>query len=137
MTASFKNVLLIDDSEIDNLVNRRLIELTRFASKVTVTGSAEEALHFLREECNEASAPDWIFLDMHLPGMNGYDFIEEFKQLPSFITSKSRIIILSVFQKQERLQRALENSFVSCQLEKPLTQDALKQLAEKNLVLNK
>jgi CheY-like chemotaxis protein len=127
MTA-FKNVLLVDDSEIDILVNRRLIELTQFASSVTVTSSGEEAMHYLREECNATTAPDWIFLDMYLPMMSGYDFIEEFKTLPTFITSKSKIIVLSVFQKQERLQKVFENSFVAGQLEKPLTKDALKNL---------
>ena len=130
MPASFKSVLLIDDSEIDILINRRLIELTNFASSVTVTGSAEEALNYLREECSASSAPDWIFLDMHLPMMNGYDFIEEFKQLPSFITSKSKIIILSVFQKQERLIKVFENDFVAGQLEKPLSQQGLKNIAK-------
>lgn len=126
----FGSVLLVDDSEIDILVNRRLIELTFFASNVIVTSSGEEALHFLREECNTAeSAPDWIFLDMHLPIMSGFDFIEEFKTLPDFITGKTKIIVLSVFQKQEQLQKVLEYKFVAGQLEKPLTQEALKMLA--------
>ena len=40
---SFKSVLLVDDSEIDVLVNRRLMELTAFSSQVTVTNSGEEA----------------------------------------------------------------------------------------------
>jgi CheY-like chemotaxis protein len=126
----FDSVLLVDDSEIDVLVNRRLIELTRFAGQVTVTSSGEEGLHFLREECSsKEKAPDWIFLDMHLPMMSGYDFIEEFKSLPDYITEKSKIIILSVFQKQEKLQKAMENHFIAGQLEKPLTQQALKDLA--------
>ena len=128
----FGQVLLIDDSEIDILVNRRLIELTRFASNVTVTSSGEEAMHYLREECASSQhAPDWIFLDMHLPMMSGYDFIEEFKTLPSFIKDKTKIIILSVFQKQERLQKLFENDFVAGQLEKPLIQQSLKDLKEK------
>ena len=126
----FGSVLLVDDSEIDILVNRRLMELTFFASNVTVTGNGEEALHFLREECNTVeSAPDWIFLDMHLPMMSGFDFIEEFKTFPDFIKEKTKIIILSIFQKQEQLQKVLEYKFVDGQLEKPLTQQALKLLA--------
>ena len=126
----YKSVLLVDDSEIDILVNRRLIELTFFASSITVTSSGEQALYFLREECNfSESAPDWIFLDMHLPMMNGFDFIEEFKTLPDYITGKTRIIILSVFQKQEQLQKVLEYKFIAGQLEKPLTQQALISLA--------
>ena len=134
MDTTFNSVLLVDDSEIDELVNRRLIELTRFASNVVITNSGEEALHYLREECRPSSAPDLIFLDMYLPMMSGYEFIEEFKTLPSFITTKSKIIILSVFQKKEKLQRAFENSFVAGQLEKPLTQEALKKLAEQKSI---
>jgi CheY-like chemotaxis protein len=126
----FNRVLLIDDSEIDVLVNRRLIELTRFASSITITRTAEEALHFLIEECNSESAiPDWIFLDMHLPIMSGFDFIEEFKKLSPSITGKSKIIILSVFQQQEKLQIVFENKFVAGQIDKPLTQKALQDLA--------
>ena len=132
----FGSVLLVDDSEIDVLVNRRLIELTLFASNITVTTTAEEALHFLREECaSSESAPDWIFLDMYLPMMNGFDFIEEFKSLPDFITGKSKIIILSVFQNQEKLQKVFEYKFVAGQLDKPLTQKALKDIAEKKPIL--
>ena len=44
---SFKSVLLVDDSEIDVLVNRRLMELTAFSSQVTVTNSGEEALSLI------------------------------------------------------------------------------------------
>jgi CheY-like chemotaxis protein len=128
---SYEHVLIVDDSEIDVLVNRRLIELTFFAARITTTTSGEEALRFLREECSsEKSAPDWIFLDMHLPGMSGFDLIEEFKNLPDYITCKSKIIVLSVFQKQEKLQKVLGNKFVAGQLEKPLTQKALKEIAE-------
>ena len=136
MSANFNTVLLIDDSEIDVLVNRRLIEITRFASNVVVTHSGEEAIHYLREECSKSNVPDWIFLDMYLPMMSGYDFIEEFKTLPDYITSRTRIIILSVFQKQERLQKAFENKFVAGRLEKPLTQEALGTLAKEHIHLN-
>jgi CheY-like chemotaxis protein len=127
---SFATTLLIDDSEIDVLVNRRLIELTFFSENIVITQSAEEALNFLKNDCNSpGQVPDWIFLDMYLPMMSGYDFIEEFKKLPSFIQDKAKIIVLSVFQKQERLQKALENKFVFGQIEKPLTQHVLKNLA--------
>lgn len=127
---SFTTTLLIDDSEIDVLVNRRLIELTSFSRNIVITHSAEEALQFLCDECTTVDlAPDWIFLDMYLPLMSGYDFIEEFKVLPSFIQEKTKIIVLSVFQNQDKLKQVFENKFVFGQLEKPLTQQALKNLA--------
>lgn len=131
----FQRALIIDDSEIDVLVNRRLMQLTHFASDVMISGTGEEALRILREECTKSEyAPDWIFLDMHLPMMSGYDFIEEFKTLPVFITEKSKIIVLSVFNKPEHLKRIFENIFVAGQLEKPLTQQALLDIAHKKSV---
>ncbi len=127
---SFTTTLLIDDSEIDVLVNRRLIELTTFSENVVIARSAEEALFFLRHECSiTEEAPDWIFLDMYLPLMSGYDFIEEFKKLPPFIKDKTKIVVLSVFQKQEQLEKVFENKFIFGHLEKPLSQEALKNLA--------
>ena len=65
--------------------------------------------------------------------MSGFDFIEEFKTLPDFIKEKTKIIILSVFQKQEKLQKALEYNFVAGQLEKPLTQQALNLISANKL----
>jgi CheY-like chemotaxis protein len=125
----FTTTLLIDDSEIDVLINRRLMELTFFSSNIVSVRSAEEGLSFLHRECKRAEeAPDWIFLDMYLPMMNGYDFIDAFKNLPSYITEKSKIVVLSVIQRQDHLLKIFENKFVFGQLEKPLTQEALKNL---------
>ena len=131
----FHRALIIDDSEIDVLVNRRLMELTRFASDIIVTTTGEQAIHLLKEECANANhAPDWIFLDMHLPGMSGYEFIDEFKRLPEFITHKTKIMVLSVFNKPEHIKKIFENCFVAGQIEKPLTQQALKDIAHKKSV---
>ena len=127
---TFSHILLIDDSEIDVLVNRRLMELTHFASHVTITSTAEEAVDFLRNEVTNADqAPELILLDMHLPGMSGFDFINIFKSLPDFIQNKTKIVVLSVFQKQEDIDRVFENKFVTGQLDKPLTQESLRTLA--------
>jgi CheY-like chemotaxis protein len=126
---TYNHILLIDDSEIDVLVNRRLMELTHFASHVTITGTAEEAVDFLRNEVtNSAQAPELILLDMHLPGMSGNDFISIFKTLPDFILNKSRIVILSALQKQEEIDKIFENTFVAGKLDKPLTQESLRKL---------
>jgi CheY-like chemotaxis protein len=131
----FQRALIIDDSEIDVLVNRRLMQLTRFAEDIMVTTNGEEAIRILKEECATAEhAPDWIFLDMHLPGMSGYDFIEEFKQLPEYITKKTKIMVLSVFNKPEHIKKIFENCFVAGQIEKPLTQQALKDIAHQKAV---
>ncbi len=107
------------------------MELTYFASNIAVASSGEEGLRYLQEECtNFEHTPDFIFLDIHLPMMSGYDFMEAFKSLPSFITEKTKIIVLSVFQKPDHLRVLSENSAVIGQVEKPLTQQVLKELGE-------
>lgn len=127
---TYKHILLIEDSEIDVLVYRRLMELMNFASHVTITSTAEEAIDFLRHEVtNEEQSPDLILLDMHLPGMSGFDFLELFNALPEYILNKTRIVILSVFQKQEEINKLAQNKFVLGQLEKPLTQESLRKMA--------
>ena len=127
---SFERVLLIDDSEIDVLVNRRLIELTRFARQVEVAVSGEDALELLR---NASEMPDWIFLDMHLPGMNGLEFLEE---LSVTGYNHSRIILLSVMTRPEDLQKVMSFPGVSGKLDKPQTQQALRDLAMNGRVFN-
>jgi CheY-like chemotaxis protein len=129
MDYTYNHVMIIDDSEIDVLVSRRLMELTHFASHVTITSTAEEAVDFLKNEVtNSAEAPEMILLDMHLPGMSGFDFIKEFKTLPSFILDKTKLVVLSAFQKQEDIDKLFENKFLAGQLDKPLTQESLKKM---------
>ena len=126
---TYSHVMLIDDSEIDVLVSRRLMELTHFASHVTITSSGEEAVDFLKNEvANAGQAPEVILLDMHLPGMSGIDFINVFKTLPGYITDNTKIVVMSAYQKQEEIDKLFENKFIAGQLEKPLTQESLKKL---------
>src|SRR5688572_17769219 len=127
---SFGSVLIVDDNEIDVLVNRRLMEITRFAAGIVIARDGEEALQYLRDECKSAAdAPDWIFLDMHLPVLNGAGFVEAFKDLPGHVRNKSRIVVLSVMQNPEVLASILRNDFVHGRMDKPLTQQALQELA--------
>jgi CheY-like chemotaxis protein len=128
----FDHVLLVDDNEIDILVNRRLMELTHFASRITVVASGEEALEFFRHECTDAArTPDLVLLEVHLPGMSGYDFLEEYKNLPPFITRKSKVILLSVFPEEELHSEFSNAGIVLERIEKPLTRAALQQLSAK------
>jgi CheY-like chemotaxis protein len=127
---SFGSVLIVDDSEIDVLVNRRLIEITKFAKQVVITHNGEQALNYLNQCKSEESIPDWIFLDLHLPVMSGFEFLEKFKKVSDTIRHKSRIVILSVIQKQETKDELLKNEYVFGQINKPLTQALLHDLAK-------
>jgi CheY-like chemotaxis protein len=82
------HVLIIDDDEISNFVTRKTLECYELVNKTTEFDNPIEALNFLKTTKNQ---PDIILLDIKMPVMSGFQFIEEFNKL----NSNSKIIILS------------------------------------------
>lgn len=127
--AKYRSVLIIDDSEIDVLVHRRLMQLTEFAETISSFPSAEEALDHLRNECTDAAhSPDIIFLDMHLPVMSGLEFLEHFSKLPEFLLTKTQVYVLTLLSRPEQREKVASYPFVMQQLEKPLTVEKLRAI---------
>jgi CheY-like chemotaxis protein len=73
-----KKILLLDDDPINNYVNQKFIEKTHPGSDVTEFLEAEQALHYLKD-----NKPDLIFLDIDLPHINGWQFLNQYQQFPT------------------------------------------------------
>jgi CheY-like chemotaxis protein len=113
--------MLIDEDEIDNIINQKIIESNNFSEKVLVFQTGTEALDFLRVNSKNAeNLPDLIFLDINMPIMDGFQFLEEFEKLDSPILDKSKIIMLSSSISPRDIDRAASNRFVKKYLNKPL-----------------
>lgn len=122
----YKNILLVDDNEINNLLHERLIEMSDFGSPVIVKQSAEEALEHLKSvETDESQIPEIIFLDIRMPVMDGFGFLDEFQKMPEKIVGKSKVIMLSSTLDPEDNARAAKYPHVIKMLLKPLTMDQL------------
>ena len=68
----FSKVLLIDDNDIDNFINERMITTSHFSEKVVVRNSAEGALEYLRQATGRQEAlPEVIFLNQNIPVLEG------------------------------------------------------------------
>jgi CheY-like chemotaxis protein len=120
----YKKVLLIDDNTIDNFVNKKLLEMTGFSNEVVVHESAASALDYLKGEKKD-NLPEVIFLDIMMPGMDGFAFIDEFQKLGKVYTDNCKIVMLSTSESFQDLNRANKNPHVRKFLNKPLTESVV------------
>jgi CheY-like chemotaxis protein len=93
------------------------------------TGS--EALDYLRSIKDESEHPDLILLDINMPGMNGWEFLEEYERLDKRSQGKIVIIMLTTSDNIDDLERAKKWSFVSDYITKPLTKETMKEISNK------
>ena len=121
----FDSVLLIDDNDIDNFINERMITTNQFSPKVIVKNSGELALQFLRDNADSENLPKVIFLDLNMPVMDGFAFLDEYEKLPDNIKSNMKIIVLSSSISPEDINRASTNPYVVKYVNKPLNEKYL------------
>jgi CheY-like chemotaxis protein len=122
----YANVMLIDDSELDNFINEKTLEATHFAKKVYIHTSAKSALEFLSNLVTMGSEyadvyPFVIFIDINMPMMDGFQFIEHFKKTTEKHLHKPKLVILTSSVYNEDKQKASEISNDIIFLNKPLT----------------
>lgn len=122
------NVLLIDDDESTNFIHQIVIEDSGCVENVVVYDSAKEALSYL----NSASViPDVIFLDINMPGMNGWEFLEQYSLLNEHLTNNIMLFVLSTSMNPSDEQKANENKFVTGFLSKSLTEEVMLEITDK------
>lgn len=124
--SKFRNVLLVDDNEIDNFINERIITSSSFCEHVIVRNSADGALNYLKEIAGSSDKiPDIIFLDLNMPVKDGFGFLEDFSKLDDAITKHSKVIVLSSSISPEDINKASTNPYVFKYINKPLSEKYL------------
>jgi CheY-like chemotaxis protein len=129
----YRNVMLIDDSELDNFINEKTLEANHFASKIYVNTSAKSAIEFLNNlitmgEDQAELYPELIFIDINMPIMDGFQFIEYYKKNLESKMKMPRLVILtsSVYHEDKQKASAVDKDIIF--LNKPLTRNMLDEL---------
>ncbi|MGK7390648.1 MAG: response regulator [Candidatus Cyclobacteriaceae bacterium M2_1C_046] len=126
------SILLIDDDEIANFIYTKIIANTNISNNVKSLQSASEALEYLKNcYSDDKNPPEIIFLDINMPLMSGWDFLDHYQKLPEDIKSKTSIFMLSSSVYQEDLEKANSYKEVEDYITKPLTQDKLLEIKKK------
>jgi CheY-like chemotaxis protein len=135
MENKLRSILLIDDDEPTNFLNRRLLEGMHCADKVQVIQKAPEALEYLKriteKESEEIPFPDIIFLDINMPAMDGWEFLEAFREIINKRKKKVRLVMLTTSINPEDEQKAKESEFVTAFRNKPLSRDMVKEILKR------
>ncbi len=121
--AKYKHVLIIDDDPLTLFVTQRLMKNSDFTEQVTTFTSCSDALLYLENNlmANSSEAiPQIILLDLNMPGLNGWDFMDSFTQMASENTMMPAINIFSATVEKEDEDRAMGYPFVKNFLIKPL-----------------
>lgn len=129
----YNAILLLDDSELDNFINEKTLESVSFAKKIYVSTNGKSALEFINNLIVSGGAvngtyPDVMFVDLNMPIMGGFEFIERLKKLTDEKLKECKIIILtSSIDGNDRI-KAQEIIKDVVFLNKPLTEAMLSLL---------
>lgn len=125
-----RNILLIDDSEADNFLNSRVIRRADVAEKITITYGAQEALDYLMKAVSEDvyPKPEIVFLDINMPGMSGWDFLDAYEQLDERMKAGIIVCMLTTSHAPRDQAKAAEYAVLSDFTNKPLTKEKLMEI---------
>jgi CheY-like chemotaxis protein len=126
MAICFNTCLLIDDNYIDNFVTRKILEVCDFAETIVVVRSATEAIESLRKGTVK---PDVIFLDVRMPLMSGFEFLEAYDKI-DMDKQNVKIFMLSSSLDPLDIRKAMDNKYITQFIHKPLTQKAIEELCQ-------
>lgn len=128
----YRSVMLIDDNEIDNLINQKMVEAASITQHIYIHTGARSAIEFLRNieklEIADQVLPDIIFLDIDMPLMDGFQFLDEFEKLMTTTKQKCKIVMLTSSINPQDVNRSKKYNSVKLYLNKPLTHESIMDL---------
>lgn len=122
-----KKVAIIDDDDIFQFTTKVKFEKLELASEVLIFNDGEEAMDYLHVT-DVADLPDILLLDINMPIVDGWDFLEMYSELDSVKRGSMEIHMLSSSINPEDVKRAEDNKFVRDYITKPIRDEDLTKI---------
>ncbi|NOY47828.1 MAG: response regulator [Chlorobi bacterium] len=129
------NIVLIDDNKVDGFVNQKIISIVNNTVTTKLFNSSVEALEYFNAttkgiETHPLILTDLIFLDINMPVMNGFEFLNKLSRIKTFLRNPFDVYFLSSSNNEEDISEALSIEFCSGYLIKPLTKEKIRTLID-------
>jgi len=126
---SYKSALLIDDDKFTNFYNEKIVKKHDTFKSVQSVNSGADALAYLQKAMDGLiDKPNVIFLDINMPAMNGWEFLEEYRLLDKTFTSDIKIVMLTTSSNPSDQERANQSCLINNYINKPLSINLLDEV---------
>jgi len=133
MRQKLKSILLIDDEEVANYINETIIRRIDCCEKVVSVQSGQDALDYLTKQVEGTyPQPDLIFLDINMPGMSGWEFLEHYHQLKKSQQGKVIVVMLTSSVNPDDVEKARSIEEINEFKTKPMTEEMLNEIIKEN-----
>ena len=120
-------IMLIDDSETDNFIHSRRINKMAAADRIVIRKHGREGLEYFKS-LPEADRPDLLFLDINMPVMDGWEFLEAYQCLPEDCRARVTIVMLTTSVGDSDHSRAQTYGVIDGKVDKPLTESKILEI---------
>jgi CheY-like chemotaxis protein len=132
MNKKIKCIMLVDDNVDDNFFHERIINKSGVCNSIATMQTGKDAIEYLKSKKNsDALHPELIFLDINMPGMNGWEFLEEYQKLDAKFQSRAIVIMLTTSDNPDDKMKAKVMNISSDFKTKPLTPEMLEDIINK------
>ena len=131
MRKKLKRILLIDDDQPTNFFHEMVIRKANCVEEVVSVQTGHAALEFLQSSVNgEHPQPELIFLDINMPAMNGWEFLDHYKKLPEIQKGRIVVVMLTTSLNPDDADKAKDIPEINGFKSKPLTDAMLAEVLE-------
>ncbi len=124
-------IMVIDDDEIFQFTAKKTLQLLGIRNTVVSFTSSREALaHLNQHMAVPQELPDYVFLDINMPVMDGWLFMEELKKIKGTLAKLPQVYIVSSSIDPRDMQRAADNADIAGYVEKPISPDRYREILQ-------